>query len=112
MRIIVCGGRDYVDEDHIFSVLDDFKKAYPDLEIISGMARGADSIAVLWAANRGVKLHKVYADWDKHKKAAGFIRNKRMLDMNPDKVVAFAGGSGTNHMMMIARKAKVEVYEF
>jgi UDP-N-acetylmuramoylalanine-D-glutamate ligase len=52
------------------------------------------------------------ADWDTHGKAAGPIRNKRMLDEGkPDLVVAFPGGRGTANMISQARKAGVEVIE-
>lgn len=113
MRIIVCGGRDFQEKEKVYSVLDDFLKLYPALEIISGMARGADSLAAEWAVDRQVKLWRVFADWEQFKKAAGFIRNKRMLvEYQATKVVAFPGGSGTKHMTTLAKKAGIEVFEF
>lgn len=53
------------------------------------------------------------ADWDKHGKAAGPIRNQQMLDEGkPDLVLAFAGGKGTDDMCRRARAAGVEVRRF
>jgi len=113
MRIIVCGGREFNDKEKVYSVLDDYLKLHPNLEIISGMARGADSIAAEWAGDRQVKLWRVFADWEQFKRAAGFIRNKRMLvEFAAQKVVAFPGGNGTEHMVTIARKAGIEVREY
>ena len=65
-------------------------------EIISGMASGADTFAVEWAARFGFPLRAFPAEWDKHGRSAGPIRNQRMLDEGkPDLVVAFPGGKGT-----------------
>jgi hypothetical protein len=49
------------------------------------------------------------ADWHRHGRAAGPIRNQKMLDWGPDLVVAFAGGTGTAGMVRLARAACVEV---
>jgi len=112
MKVIVCGGREYRDSVRVFTTLDKLLAQYPGLEIISGMAKGADTYAVNWADIRGVKVHRVYADWEKYKRAAGFIRNKRMLtDYGAEKVIAFPGGAGTANMIAIAKKAGLEVIE-
>jgi acyl-CoA synthetase (NDP forming) len=52
------------------------------------------------------------ANWKKHGKSAGPIRNQLMLDVGkPDLVIAFPGGSGTADMIRRARKAGVPVKE-
>lgn len=109
MRVLVCGWRDYADKQYLWSVLDGFGP--PEItEVISGMARGADSFAAEWAERFGFPLHKFPADWDKHGRAAGPIRNQQMLDEGkPDLVLAFPGGRGTADMISRARKAGVEV---
>lgn len=81
-------------------------------EIISGMARGADSLAAEWATKFGFPLQKFPADWKKYGKAAGSIRNQQMLDEGkPDLVIAFPGGTGTRDMIKKANKAGVRVIE-
>lgn len=83
-----------------------------DIEIISGMASGVDSVAVDFAACNWMKTHEYLADWEKYGKAAGPIRNKRMLlEGRPDLVVAFPGGRGTMNMIKLAKEAGVEVLE-
>jgi hypothetical protein len=60
----------------------------------------------------GVKCVSVYAAWHDYGKAAGPIRNKRMLtDFAPDIVVAFPGGKGTADMVRQAKEREVEVRE-
>ena len=82
--------------------------------IIQGGALGADNMARRWADKNKIPHSgmKFKADWDKYKKGAGPIRNKRMIDENDiDLVIAFEGGSGTANMVMQARKAGLDVIE-
>ena len=119
MRILVCGGRDYPYDDggYLRWKLDIIaqnicSQGSANLFFIAGGARGVDHLAMCWAIDRGYN-HKVYpADWKKHGKSAGYIRNKQMLvEGKPDLVVAFPGGKGTAMMIDLARKAGVEVIE-
>jgi hypothetical protein len=105
MRVIVCGGRDYNDPDHVFRVL----TGIGPTEVIEGGASGADAFAKAWALQRGVQIRTVFADWQKHGRAAGPIRNGEMLKLNPDAVVAFPGGRGTADMVRQAKAAGIKV---
>ena len=81
-----------------------------DITIIEGGAKGADSAAADFALCAFCKLEEYNAEWDKYGKAAGFLRNKAMLDEGkPDLVVAFPGGKGTANMVSLAEAAGVEV---
>jgi hypothetical protein len=112
MRVLVCGGRDYVNRKVLFDVLDTIHKTCNIETIIQGGASGADTLAAIWAHERGVAEICFRADWAKYGRAAGMIRNKEMLEAGePDKVVAFPGGRGTANMMKLAREAGVEVIE-
>lgn len=83
-----------------------------DITIISGRATGVDNAAADYAVVHFCKLEEYLADWAKHGKAAGPIRNQHMLDhCKPDLVVAFPGGRGTADMVARARKAGVKVLE-
>lgn len=112
MKVLVCGGRDYTDYDRLEDELNLVWRSYGEFTVISGMARGADSLAVRYAEEYDYPLEKYPADWDLHGKAAGYIRNKQMLDEGkPDLVVAFPGGRGTDNMIKIAKQAGVEVLQ-
>lgn len=135
-RVLVCGGRDYgvTDETLRRASTDSVRLAAlkaerlrcvgkvhevlaplaPDV-VIHGGATGADSLAGRWALDNAVE-QSVFsvskADWDKHGKAAGPLRNARMLaEGKPNLVVAFPGGRGTEDMKRRARAAGVEVRE-
>jgi hypothetical protein len=108
-RVIVCGGRDYSDRKRVFSVLDCLHAARPFAMIFHGNARGADTLADLWCKLRGVGVFAVPAQWAKHGKRAGPLRNQAMLGHGIDLVVAFPGGAGTEDMVRRAHKAGVLV---
>ena len=110
-RVLVCGGRDYSDRDHIWNTLCklDHERG-PFKVVIHGCATGADSEAMIWAQTCDRKHAPFQADWHKHGKAAGPIRNQRMLDEGkPDLVIAFPGGTGTTDMIRKARAAGIEI---
>ena len=110
MRILVCGGRDYQNREHVCEVLDRAKFLYSSLVIIEGGASGADSFAREWAKLTGCGSVTVHADWKRHGKAAGPIRNQYMIDHSrPDLVIAFPGGRGTEDMINRATKAGLNV---
>lgn len=105
MKVLVCGGRSFDD----WSLLNRTLININPTEIIHGRAHGADALAFAWAEINRVKATAVPAEWGKHGKAAGPIRNQQMLDMEPDLVVAFPGGKGTADMVRRAKKAGVRV---
>jgi YspA, cpYpsA-related SLOG family len=112
MKILVCGGRDYADASALNEALDATHREKTITRLIHGAARGADSLAAAWATNRDIPALAFPADWKKDGKAAGFVRNARMLrEGRPELVVAFPGGKGTAHMVKLARAAGVSVLE-
>jgi hypothetical protein len=111
MRVLVCGGRDYRDRDHVNNELIRLNhRRGPFSVIIHGAATGADHEAMLWAEMMGIKHKPVAAEWEKLGKAAGPARNQRMIDEGkPELVIAFPGGSGTADCVRRAEKAGIEV---
>lgn len=116
MRLLVCGSRTFSDDALLIRVLDGFKMAAADLVIIQGEAAGADRKARNWAIGSKVQFESYPADWQKDGKAAGPIRNQRMLDEGkPTSVLAFvdkplAESFGTFDMVRRAKRAQVPVY--
>lgn len=109
-RILVCGGRNFDDG----ALLEQTLNQYTDSVrvIIEGGAPGADRLARTWAQMRRIEVLTFYAQWKRHGKAAGPIRNSAMLaNGRPDLVVAFEGGRGTADMVTQAKLARVPVIE-
>jgi predicted Rossmann-fold nucleotide-binding protein len=110
LRVIVCGGRDFNNTAFIFSHLDRLNAERPFTALMHGGAKGADSIAAEWAMTKPrIVRYVCLANWEEHGKAAGPRRNARMMEWEPDLVVAFPGGRGTADMVRRAKAAGVEV---
>ena len=112
MRVLVCGSRNWASHRAIYDALMKLHVEKKILYVIEGEARGADTIARVSAENLGIPVLRFPADWNKHGKAAGFIRNQQMLDEGkPDLVLAFWDGlsRGTKNMIELAKKAGVPV---
>ncbi len=112
MRVLVCGGRNYSDYETMKEVLSFFSKNYLKItHIIEGGATGADTLAARYAAEMGIKHTQYKAEWDKDGKAAGPIRNSRMIvEGNPHFVIAFPGGHGTKDMINKAFSAGIMLF--
>lgn len=110
MRLLVCGGRDYYEREYLFKFLDNYCEPIPVVNgVITGMARGADSLARDWAYSRGLATIECAANWQAHGKQAGWLRNRTMINLNPDVVIAFPGGRGTQMMIEIAEEFGIPV---
>ena len=110
-KVIVCGGRKYTDTERIYSVLDSLVIREGSIFVIHGGAPGADQSAGEWAKQNGVPCAIVPANWNFYGKSAGGRRNGWMLELDPDLVVAFPGGVGTQNMITLAKKHGVPVFE-
>ncbi len=112
MRVLVCGGRDYDDAVRVGLVLDWLHELFVIETVIHGAAKGADTLAQVWAIENDVVDRPFEAEWDVHGKRAGVLRNTDMLYVGqPDVVIAFPGGRGTADMVAKAKRAKVPVGE-
>ena len=63
-----------------------------------------------YAKERGVLWARYAADWKSYGKSAGMMRNRIMLDQEPDYVVGFFGGVGTAGMIAISKAAGVPTF--
>lgn len=118
--MIVAGGRDFDDSEMMCDAL----ARFPDIlisEFVNGMADGADQMAREHARRRGRKVHPfpcTQADWTKHGKAAGPMRNEKMAIFANEKgrgvLMAFWDGKspGTKSMIHLALKHGLEVHVY
>lgn len=112
-RILVTGGRSYDNQAMLFGALDMQAELSAIAYIIQGGADGADRLARLWCHSRMFRYDNYPADWNKHGKAAGPIRNQQMIDEGqPTMVFAFPGGRGTADMVRRAKAAGIPVHHF
>lgn len=113
-KIIVNGSRDFNNYTYLRLILKEYimtNRINPELiEIISGGAKGADTLAIKFAKEYNLNYKVVNADWNKYGKRAGIIRNNDMLTYainNPNDIailISFWNGTskGTKHMIDIS----------
>ena len=125
LRIIIAGGRDFNNFNLLFNSVEDIRKnilskKYKDIDrecIVSGTAKGADSLGEEYANKVGLLVYRFPANWDRHGKRAGFIRNAEMgrfaiSDDSYGVLIAFWDGvsRGTKHMIDFATAHGLEVH--
>ncbi len=112
MKLAIVGSRTFND----FGLLLDFILEYfwdglnlkfKIEEIMSGGAKGADSLAERFANDYEIKLTVFKPDWHKYGKSAGFKRNQQIINAC-DMVLAFWDGKsrGTQDTIEKAKRAK------
>jgi hypothetical protein len=108
IKIGVIGSRSFNDYELLKRTLDEYKgKVWV---IVSGGAKGADSLGEKWANDNNIKTCIYKPDWDTHGKRAGFIRNKDIVE-DSDIIIAFwdSLSRGTEHSINLAKKMDKEV---
>ena len=109
-KVIIAGGRDFNDYellklkcDYYLSNID---KA--NIVIISGAAKGADSLGEKYAKERGYIIDSHPAKWDKYGKSAGYRRNKEMVDIASAAICFWDGKSkGTKYTIDLCKEKRI-----
>lgn len=110
MKTIIAGGRDIQPRIHYIAWLDAHVPK-GTTEIVSGGAKGADTLGEWWAEKEKLDVTRFPADWKTHGRAAGPIRNKQMAEY-ADYLVVFPGGGGTANMIKEAEKRGLPIIRF
>ena len=121
LRIIIAGSRDFNDYELLKKSAIEIitkKTMLPDLtRIVSGGARGADTLGERFANEMGLEISRFIPDWDGLGKRAGYVRNAEMAkfaveDDNDGMLIAFWDGKsrGTKHMIDLAKRYGLEVH--
>ncbi len=113
VRIAIIGCRHFTDYKFLVEKINELADTndWNIVQIISGAARGADTLARQLAKKNNIDLLEFPADWDKHGKLAGFMRNSDIVN-NADVIVAFWDyvSNGTRDSINKAKEAKKEHY--
>ena len=113
LRIAFTGGTDCNDHTRIWEALDKVRAKHPDMVLLhGGSPKGAERIAACWADNRKVPQVAFKPDWTRHRNAAPFKRNDRMLEALPIGVVVFPGSGISANLADKAKKLGIPVMRF
>ena len=123
MRILVTGSRDWPDRDAIWTALDALAEAARSVgepvSVVHGCARGADTFADQWARARQLEGWPIHidrhpADWGKHGRRAGHVRNAKMVRLGADVCLAFikGGSSGATACAELAEDHSIRTERF
>ena len=112
-RIAFTGGADCNDHTRIWAALDKVHLKHPDMVLLhGGSPKGAERIAACWADNRKVPQIVFKPDWTRHRNAAPFKRNDRMLEALPIGVVVFPGSGIAANLADKAKSLGIPVWKF
>lgn len=107
MRLAVVGSRTFEDYELLSANL---QRINPSI-VISGGAKGADSLAKEWAKVNNKQYIEHLPDWESHGNSAGYRRNQ-LIVQNADGLIAFWDGQskGTKHSIDIAQAKGIPVW--
>jgi hypothetical protein len=107
-RVLIYGSRGWNDSNAIRDAVHELPR---DAVVIHGGAPGADTLAGQWAKANGMKVKVYRADWKKHGKGAGPIRNQQMIDEGkPTRALGFrlpGDSPGTDDMTRRLERAGI-----
>ena len=109
MKVIIAGSRGIHDYASLCAAVRD--SGFPIGRVLSGMARGVDTLAVRYAADNGLPLDAFPAQWSKWGRAAGYRRNVQMAS-HADALIAIWDGKspGTRHMIDVATARRLRIF--
>lgn len=111
MKVIIAGSRTVTDESLVREAIKD--AGFYITEVVSGCARGVDTLGERWAAKNYKLITRFRADWDQYGTRAGPLRNIHMGDYADALIAIWDGKSaGTKHMIQYMQKLKKPVFVF
>lgn len=129
MRVIIAGGREIEDYELLLTAIK--KSKFKIKEVVSGTAKGVDTLGERYAEEKGIPVKRFPAEWnnlelpgaeirtklnkwtgkeDKYVFNAGFIRNGQMADYADACIVVPGEGSGSRDMAKKAKEKGLKVY--
>ena len=113
MKILIAGSRTITDINILLKVIkiSGYKITSSD-EIVSGGARGVDTLAEIYAKKNNIPITIFKADWDKYGRSAGVIRNYEMAKYCDIGIVIHNGSNGSINMIKNLIKFNKDFFEY
>lgn len=111
MKVIIAGPRDY--HDYVSLLVAIHLCPFDISEVVSGRAKGVDTLGERWAKDYGVPVKPFPADWNRWGNSAGPKRNKQMAEYADAAILLWDGHSrGTRSMRMIAEGERIGLFVY
>jgi len=116
MRTIIAGPRDYNNYEDLLLAIEQI--TWEITEVVSGGARGVDTMGERWAKEHNIPIKRFDADWKGWGKKAGMIRNARMANYVGKEGALLAlydydkRSPGTTNMIEVATEKGLTKYVF
>jgi hypothetical protein len=111
MKTIIAGSRSIRDYELLEEVV---RISGIDVtEVVSGGARGVDTLAIQYATLKELSIHLIKPNWKEYGNAAGMIRNTEMVN-NAEALIALWDGEskGTQDVIQKATKKGLKIYVY
>ena len=112
-KVIIAGSRGFSNYKLLREQCNKFlreKRKTSNIIVVSGHARGADTLGEKYAQDEGFTLEIYPAQWKKFGKRAGYRRNEQMAEVADALIAEWDGKShGTKHMIEIMENKKLLV---
>jgi hypothetical protein len=108
-KIAIVGSRGFKNKKSLAKTMNELQEKYIITDIVSGGAKGADTLGVQWANKEKINTIVYLPEFKKHKRAYHF-RNRQIV-VEADIVVAFWDGSstGTKYTMNFTKTEEKEL---
>lgn len=109
MKTIIAGCREGVKYSDVQNAM--VLCGWIPTEVVSGTARGVDTMGERWAQENNIPIKQFPAYWERFGKIAGYKRNLEMGEYADALVAIWDGKSrGTSHMIEVAKKNNLEIF--
>ena len=110
MRVAIVGSREIEEMQLLREAIGDSK--FDITHVISGGARGVDTLAEAWAKTNRIPITIFYADWEKYGKGAGHIRNAEVVRHSQAMIaIRYDVSRGTQNAIEQAKEQGISVFE-
>jgi hypothetical protein len=111
MKTIIAGSRNNIEYQDVLTAIRDCPWSSEITEVVSGKARGVDTLGERWSIENNISIKEFPADWKKFGKSAGHRRNEQMGDYADALIAVWDGESkGTKHMIDYSKNKGLRVF--
>lgn len=112
-KVIIAGSRDFNNYEYLKQKCDTLlenKRKTHEIIIVSGGAKGADTLGERYAKERGYKILIFQPQWKTYGRSAGIRRNNQMADAAQAAIIFWDGSSKGSKNMADCMKSRSKTY--